>query len=112
MNYKLIKTYPGSPKLGYISKPKTPELLGHYWSGSWFDPADYPEFWEAIMDTEKIKSSLIELKNYLYVKSQRKFNNYIGSLNSDNRNYFLGQKDGYTLIRDKVEQLFKNLLND
>lgn len=47
--YKLIKEYPGSPKLGYISKSHVdaPDNA-HYWDHIWFNPEDYPEFWEEV----------------------------------------------------------------
>lgn len=44
--YKLIKIYPGSPDVGFISKPKEDQY--HYWNHCWFVPSDYPEFWEEI----------------------------------------------------------------
>lgn len=51
MNYKLIKIFPGSPELGYISKTKDSNVLdGHYWMGQWFNPKDYPEFWEEVVE--------------------------------------------------------------
>lgn len=49
--YKLIKCYPGCPDLGYITKPHTKGDEGsHYWMGSWFNPQDFPEFWEEIIE--------------------------------------------------------------
>lgn len=53
MNYLLKKCYPGSPELGYISKPKgqtAGDGYDHYWNNTWFDPINYPEFWEEIDD--------------------------------------------------------------
>jgi len=54
-NYKLKCTYPGSPDLGYISKPHVEvspvfDKNDHYYMGSWFNPALYPEFWEKSLD--------------------------------------------------------------
>ena len=67
MNYKLIKTYPDSPELGYISKPKiSKEKTGHYWSGSWFEPEDYPEFWEPCANLEYFK-------DFKYIKFLKDF---------------------------------------
>src|SRR5690606_35349096 len=49
--YKLIKEYPGSPKVGYISKPKINNAINsHYWMGRWFNPAEYPELWEEVVE--------------------------------------------------------------
>jgi len=50
--YKLKKLYPGSPELGYISKPHSEIEANdnHYWMGSWFDPTKFSEFWEEIID--------------------------------------------------------------
>jgi len=53
--YRLIKELPfeNSPKIGYISEPK---LVGHenlhYWNCNWFNPKDYPEFWEEVVEKE------------------------------------------------------------
>ena len=49
MKYKLIKLLPfeNSPKIGYISEPHCTQKDGaHYWNGLWFNPENYPEFWE------------------------------------------------------------------
>lgn len=50
--YKLIKEYPGSPELGYISKPKFDSDPSHYWSGNWFHPEDFPEFWGEVVEKD------------------------------------------------------------
>jgi hypothetical protein len=48
--YKLIKTYPGSPLLGKVLEPKVEKdnenTNNFFWEGSWFNPNDFPEFWE------------------------------------------------------------------
>lgn len=51
-NYKLIKELPfmNSPQIGYISKPKDNSL--HYWNHNWFDPVDYPEYWEKVEEKD------------------------------------------------------------
>lgn len=51
--YRLIKKYPGSPELGYISKPHiaAPDNA-HYWNHTWFYPTDYPEYWEEVKEPE------------------------------------------------------------
>lgn len=49
--YKLIKKLPfdPSPELGFISEVKEPDSpRGHYWSGVWFNPEDFPEHWEKV----------------------------------------------------------------
>lgn len=52
--YKLIKKLPfeGSPEIGYISEEKTIESKLHYWNANWFDPANYPEFWEKVVEKD------------------------------------------------------------
>ena len=45
--YKLIKTYPGSPDLGYVTKEGVNDGLG--------DPKDYPEFWKELIEPEYVK---------------------------------------------------------
>lgn len=49
--YKLIKCYPYSPELGYIIKPKIGN--NYYWNYAWFNPADFPEFWEEVIEVPK-----------------------------------------------------------
>lgn len=48
--YKLTKTYPGSPFLGKVLEPKVGKEENNtnnfYWGGNWFNPNDFPEFWE------------------------------------------------------------------
>lgn len=52
MNYKLIKKLPfeQSPEIGYISKPM--KRSAHYWNHNWFDPEDYPEYWEKVVEKD------------------------------------------------------------
>ena len=52
--YKLIKKLPfeNSPEIGYISKPKAGANGAHYWNHNWFDPKDYPEFWEKAVEKD------------------------------------------------------------
>jgi hypothetical protein len=51
--FKLIREYPGSPKLGTELTPKTDMHVtntnNYYWEGSWFNPSDFPEFWEEVV---------------------------------------------------------------
>ena len=55
MKYKLIKLLPfeNSPKIGYISSPN-PLVKDkvHYWNGNWFNPKNYPEFWEEVVEKD------------------------------------------------------------
>lgn len=49
--YKLVKIYPGSPALGTISYPKDGLDINdgmHFFSGIWFDPTAYPDYWEKV----------------------------------------------------------------
>ena len=52
--YKLIKTYPGSPLLGKVLEPKVEkdneDTNNFYWEGSWFNPNDFPELWEEVVE--------------------------------------------------------------
>ena len=52
--YKLIKKLPfeGSPEIGYISEEKMVGSELHYWNANWFDPANYPEFWEKVVEKD------------------------------------------------------------
>lgn len=48
--FKLIKKFPGGPDLGHIAKQHVEEDDGsYYWCGNWFNPQDFPEFWEEIV---------------------------------------------------------------
>jgi hypothetical protein len=54
---KLIKLYPGSPKnLGITLTPKVDvnnnDANNFYWEGSWFNPSDFPEFWEEVIEKD------------------------------------------------------------
>lgn len=50
--YKLIKEYPGSRKIGYISDCCTSINSEHYLDGNWFYPALYPEYWEKVVEKD------------------------------------------------------------
>ena len=54
--YKLIKEYPGSPTVGTILAPKVDKELTNtnnfYWGGSWFNPNDFSEFWEEVVEED------------------------------------------------------------
>lgn len=54
--YKCIKSYPGSPSKGTIIEPiKTPWNGLNYWiKNNYFDPKNYPEYWEKVVDEIKV----------------------------------------------------------
>ena len=53
---KLIQVYPGSPKLGTELTPKVDKENSNtnnfYWEGSWFNPKDFSEFWEEVVEKD------------------------------------------------------------
>ena len=53
---KLIRKYPGSPNLGTVITAKVDKENNNtnnfYWEGSWFNPNDFPEFWEEIVEPD------------------------------------------------------------
>lgn len=53
-NYRLIKKLPfeASPEVGYISKPSSEKDGVHYWNHNWFEPQDYPEYWEKVVEKD------------------------------------------------------------
>lgn len=63
--YELIKKYPGSPELGYVSSPKTEidntMTNNHYYSGSWFNPSLFPDFWRKV---EKLDYEILTVTPY------------------------------------------------
>ena len=61
--YKLIKKLPfeNSPEIGYISKPVQNKL--HYWKGNWYNPKDYPEFWEKVVEKDYEILSFININD-------------------------------------------------
>lgn len=80
MNYKLIKKLPfeKSPEIGYISKPwLLIEDKPHYWNSNWFNPKNYPEFWEEIVEKDYEILSYIgkSTKNVLSAKLDPFVNN-------------------------------------
>lgn len=60
MKYELIKKYPGSPDLGFITSPKSDNA--YYVNSNWIEPENYPEFWEKVveLDYEILRSCPIE----------------------------------------------------
>lgn len=80
--YELIKKLPfeGSPEIGYISRPKN-NVGDHYWSGNWFKPNEYPEFWEEIVEKDyEILSFKDSINSVLQKRKDNKFQSY--TLNS------------------------------
>ena len=56
MKYKLIKLLPfeNSPRIGYTYSPNPlVEDKAHHWNGDWFNPKNYPEFWELVVEKAK-----------------------------------------------------------
>lgn len=67
-SYKLIKTYPGSPKLGFILNDSWKCKYGgkdsdYVINGLSFNPDNYPEFWELVVEKEFEIISYIDDKN-------------------------------------------------
>jgi hypothetical protein len=52
--YKLKEKYPGSPEIGKILEPKVDirdfNTNNYYWEGTWFNPKDFPNFWEEVVE--------------------------------------------------------------
>ena len=92
MKYKLIKLLPfeNSPKIGYISSPNPlAEGKTHYWNRNWFNPENYPEFWELVVEKDyKILSILLQRsdKHQIHNVSEYKNTGYIEALLNCNGN--------------------------
>lgn len=95
--YKLIKEYPGSPRLGTELTPKVDkedtDTNNFYWEGSWFNPNNYPEFWEEIIE-----------KDYEILEIQGKY----GSISSYKEQYDSDLKDKsiYKIKRLSDDEIF------
>jgi hypothetical protein len=54
--FKLIREYPGSPNLGTVITAKVDKENNNtnnfYWEGSWFNPNDFLEFWEEVVEPD------------------------------------------------------------
>ena len=64
MKYKLIKLLPfeNSPRIGYTSEPHLSQKdEDHYWNGLWFNPENYPEFWQLVV--EKVKQPIFQTED-------------------------------------------------
>lgn len=50
--FKLITSYPGSPEIGMIIKPKFGDgkLHDYYWNHYWFNPLEFPDYWEEVVE--------------------------------------------------------------
>ncbi len=72
--YKLIKELPfeNSPKIGYISIGKFGHR-DHYWNGNWFNPQNYPEFWELVVEKDYEILNLF-FDGHFYELSNKKLN--------------------------------------
>lgn len=54
-DYRLIKEYPGSYKVGYVLKALNRYEAGKYWiNNNWFNPEEFPEYWEIVKDEIKV----------------------------------------------------------
>lgn len=80
MKYKLIKLLPfeNSPKIGYISEPHLSQKdEDHYWNGLWFNPENYPEFWQPVVEKNyeilSIKCNKLSLLHFNNVESSINF---------------------------------------
>ena len=108
MKYKLIKKLPfeGSPEIGYISEEKMVGSELHYWNANWFDPANYPEFWELVVEKDweilkisfkrSIKPEIRDVQGYGngYIESLLKCDNHVHSVKrlSDGEIFSVGDK--------------------
>ena len=85
MKYKLIKLLPfeNSPKIGYISEPHCTQKDGaHYWNGLWFNPENYPEFWQKVVEKDyEILSFKLPGNNIVDLKYARNNLKFMFSLN-------------------------------
>lgn len=85
--FKLIKSYPGSPELGKEIKPHSNNDLNnpsnYYWAGSWFNPLDFSEFWEEVIEKDyEILSVLLQRSDKHEIRDVSKYLNtgYIEAL--------------------------------
>lgn len=101
-NYKCIRSYPGGPDVGYISKPKELndelDFNSHYYNHYWFDPKLYPEDWKLLVEKDY---EIMSLK-YKYQNGDIKFAFLQGNGNYVITSYMFYGKDykyGSTLER-------------
>lgn len=88
--YRLIKKlpFPRSPEIGFISTPKWPndayDSHLHYWNRNWFEPANYPEYWEEIVEKEyEILSFMVKYIDTVLHKNHNYGNFYVSCINWD-----------------------------
>jgi hypothetical protein len=65
--YKLIKKLPfeNSPEIGYISTSISENT--HYWNHNWFQPSDYPNYWEEVVEKDYKILSFINIDTKIEV---------------------------------------------
>ena len=76
MKYKLIKLLPfeNSPRIGYTSEPHLSQKdEDHYWNGLWFNPENYPEFWEEVVEKDYEILSLSFTNNFCYLQKNGEY---------------------------------------
>ena len=96
--YRLIKEYPGSPTVGTILAPKVDKELTNtnnfYWGGSWFNPNDFSEFWEEIIEY----SYLVYLKEQAFHSAWHPFETKIWYEDTDYKKYFTSKDEAEEYI--------------
>lgn len=125
--YKLIKEYPGSPKLGTELTPKVDKENSNtnnfYWEGSWFNPNDFSEYWKEVIEKDyEILISRVVPQEILSVKRLSDGEVFsVGDLiktpytkctpivrfqNPEGNEYFIEISSGFTrlLLLEKVKQ--------
>ena len=100
MKYKLIKKLPfeNSPTIGYISTPKL-EDGSHYWNHNWFQPENYPEFWEEVV--EKVKLPLFTSEDGVDIFEGDKLYSIDNRFNIKKHHLFNARYDDKTLLNNR-----------
>lgn len=106
--YKLIKEYPGSPKLGFIINSNHLYYGQNYYiiSGNIMNPSKYPEFWEEVVERD------FEILSFIHTQSSVIFNKCkdgkFSSLNFDKGSgfefHFLHQGNAFKIY--SIKRLF------
>ena len=107
MKYKLIKLLPfeNSPRIGYTSEPHLSQKdEDHYWNGLWFNPENYPEFWQPVVEKnyEILELSLQRSIKHQIVSALENSEDYTISLLSCNGNKIHSVKR----LSDGKEEIF------
>ena len=83
VKYKCKKSYPGGPVVGRILNPQDTWFAGmnYWWNSVWFDPKEYAEYWEKVVEKVKLFVTedgvpIYDGDKYWYVQ----FDGYLGSL--------------------------------